>query len=85
MDLSKEQKGSDKVIRYLLTIFFIVIEVLSPLSPDVALGGQMDCHSYCQKVGPTHLGFIDELLVFLKGSISLLQAVLDVFEQRRFP
>ncbi|XP_031396135.1 uncharacterized protein LOC116207368 [Punica granatum] len=46
-----------------------------------AVSGRLSYHPYCAKVQLTHLGFADDVIIFLKGEERSFRAVLRVFEE----
>lgn len=60
-------------------LFVMATEALSHLLDDAAMRGELEFHLACRRVGLTHLGFADDLVIFHKGTSRSLQAVLNVF------
>ncbi|PKI32651.1 hypothetical protein CRG98_046961 [Punica granatum] len=57
----------------------MAIEVLSKLLDKDAAEGKLAFHPKCSRTRLTHLAFVDDLLLFLKGELTSVKAVLDVF------
>ncbi|PKI35180.1 hypothetical protein CRG98_044455 [Punica granatum] len=77
----KEQKGvrqGDPLSPYL---FVIAIEVLSQLLNAAVESGRMGYHPFSSRVKLTHLGFADDLLIFLKGEKKSVDTLLEVFHE----
>ncbi|OWM63093.1 hypothetical protein CDL15_Pgr008009 [Punica granatum] len=62
-------------------LFMMTIEVLPKLLNAAALEGKIGYHPKCGKLQLTHLGFADDLLIFLKGEAASLGAVMDIFDR----
>lgn len=62
---AKGLRQGDPLSSYL---FVMAIQVSSKLLDRAALQGELEYHLSCKKVSLTHLGFTDDLFVFLKGS-----------------
>ncbi|PKI76333.1 hypothetical protein CRG98_003255 [Punica granatum] len=61
-------------------LFVVAIEVLSRLFEAAAQDGRISSQPFCKKLNITHLGFADNLLIFLKGDDGSLRAIMDIFE-----
>lgn len=64
-----------------LPLFVIAMNVLSLMLNIGASEGLFGYHRNCDKIGLTHLCFTDDLLVFLDGSASSFEAVLNILDQ----
>ncbi|XP_038997432.1 uncharacterized protein LOC120122379 [Hibiscus syriacus] len=65
-----------------LYIFILAMNVLSNLLNVAALNGVFGYHPKCKRIGLTYLCFVDDLLIFCKGSIDSVigvQVILDHF------
>lgn len=66
-------------------LFVIAMNILSLMLNKAAEDGKFNYHHNCDKAKLTHLCFVDDLLIFLDGSLNSVQNVLQVlheFEER---
>lgn len=66
-------------------LFVIAMNNLSLMLNKAAREGSLNYHQHCAKTKLTHLSFADDLLIFIDGSITSVQRVLQIlheFEQR---
>ncbi|XP_031402526.1 uncharacterized protein LOC116212080 [Punica granatum] len=61
-------------------LFVMTIQVLTKILDKVAINGLIAYHPFCKKIQLTHLGFADDLLIFMKGELNSIKAVLDIFD-----
>ena len=62
-------------------LFVIAMNNLSHLLNNAARDFRLDYHHKCRDAKLTHLSFADDLLIFIDGSISSLQAVLQILKE----
>lgn len=62
-------------------LFVIAMNVLSHMLKKAAEDFKINYHHKCHSDKLTHLSFVDDLLIFINGSLSSLQAVLQVLKE----
>lgn len=61
-------------------VFVMAIEVISSPLNKVAITGDIAYHPFHSKLQLTHLGFADDILIFLKDEQRSLNSVLNIFD-----
>ena len=60
------------------------MNVLSKLLDSAAVHGVFSFHPECKKIHLTHLSFVDDLLIFSKGSLESIMGIKNVIDQFYF-
>lgn len=48
---------------------------------NAVIEGRLTYPPFCSKISLKHLGFADDMLIFLKGEISSITALMDIFNE----
>lgn len=62
-------------------LFVMAIEVFSKLLNKTVVDRRIVYHPYCSKTRLNHLGFADDLMIFLMGDSNSLNTILSIFDE----
>lgn len=78
----KGKRGLRQIYPLSNYLFVIAMNCLSMMLNQAAQNEKIKYHNRCDRMKLTHLSFADDLLIFIDGSLSSVQNVLQVLKER---